>query len=62
MRIALAAAAVAGLVALTAWFFEMPLQKAILVAPITVLAFGAAFGLVVLWTKVIVESVRNRRS
>jgi hypothetical protein len=62
VKLVLGAGAVVALVLLTAWFFEMPLEKAVLAAPIIVLSVGAAVGLVVLWTKVVVESLRNRRS
>jgi hypothetical protein len=61
MKLVLGAAAVAALVTATAWFFEMPLERAALAAPIIVLSVGAAVGLIVLWTKVVLESVRNRR-
>jgi hypothetical protein len=59
VKLVLGAGAVAALVLLTAWFFEMPLEKAALAAPIIVLSFGAAVGLVVLWTKVISDSFRG---
>jgi hypothetical protein len=57
----ISALACTGLVLLTAWFFEMPLEKAVLAAPLIVLTAGAAAGLVLIWTKVVVEGVRGRR-
>ena len=59
--LALSTLAVLAMCLFTAWFFEMPLERALLVAPIIVLSFGAAAFLVVLWAKVIVEGVRERR-
>jgi hypothetical protein len=60
VKLALATAAVLALVPLTAWFFEMPLAKAALAAPLIVLSAGAAAGLVLIWTKVVVDSIRRR--
>ena len=57
----LAGLVASGLVLLVAWWFEMSLSQAALLAPVIVVAFGAAAGLVVLWTRVIVDSVRRRR-
>jgi hypothetical protein len=53
----LCAAAVAG----TAFLFDLRLERAVVLAPVIVLAVGAAAGLVVLWTRVAMESVRKRR-
>ena len=55
------AAVSAGLALLTAWFFELPLGQVALLAPVVVVAFGAAAGLVVLWTRVVLDSLRRRR-
>ncbi len=52
-------AACLALVALTAWFLEWPFEKAALLAPVIVVAVGAAVGLVVLWLRVGLESLRG---
>lgn len=51
--------AVVALVLVAAWLFEWPLEKAIYLAPVLVVAFAAAAGLVVLWTRVVWESLRG---
>jgi hypothetical protein len=50
----------AGLVLLAVWIFELPLERAAVLAPVLVVVFGAAAGLVVLWTRVGWESLRHR--
>jgi hypothetical protein len=55
----LSAVASAGLVLLVSWWFEMPLSRAAVLAPVIVVAFGAAAGLLVLWSRVVVESIRR---
>jgi hypothetical protein len=49
----------AGLVLLVVWVFEMSLQRAAVLAPVIVVAFGAAAAVVVLWAKVGWESLRR---
>jgi hypothetical protein len=51
----------AGLVLLVVWVFEVSLDRAAVLAPVIVVAFGAAAGVIVLWAKVGWESVRRRR-
>jgi hypothetical protein len=51
---------VAGLVLLTVWVFELPLERAAVLAPVLVVIAGAVAGLVVLWTKVGWESLQRR--
>ena len=52
----------AGLVLAVVWAFEISLSRAALLAPVIVVAFGAAAGIVVLWAKVARESLgRSRR-
>jgi len=51
----------AALVLLTVWLFEFSLERAAVLAPVLVVVFGAAAGLVVLWVKVGLESLRRRR-
>jgi hypothetical protein len=50
-----------GLVLLVVWLFDVSLERAAVLAPVIVVAFGAAAALVVLWAKVGWESLRRRR-
>ena len=60
-RAALISGAVtAGLVLLVVWVFEMPLAHAAVLAPVIVVLFGAAAGVVVLWSKVAWEALQRR--
>jgi hypothetical protein len=60
LRAALASGLVtAGLVLLAVWLFEVPLDRAAVLAPLLVVVAGAAAGLVVLWTRVGWESLRR---
>ena len=52
---------VAALVLAVTWAFEISVSHAALLAPVIVVAAGAAAGLVVLWAKVGWESLRRRR-
>jgi uncharacterized membrane protein len=52
--------ATAALVLLAVWIFELPLERAAVLAPVLVLVAGAIAGLVVLWTRVGWESIRTR--
>jgi thiol:disulfide interchange protein len=62
MRAALLSGLVtAGLVLLAVWAFELSLDRAAVLAPVLVVVFGAAAGLVVLWTKVGWEALQRRR-
>jgi hypothetical protein len=64
MRWYLVAASLAvsvGLVFLVAWWFEMPLEKAVYLAPVIVVSFGALAAIVVLWTRVALDPVLRRR-
>ena len=51
----------AALVLLVVWLFELPLERAAVLAPVLVVVFGAAAGVVVLWTRVGWESLQRRR-
>ena len=57
----MALAAVLGLVSLTAWALSWPLEKAVSLAPVIVVGGAAAVGLVLLWGKVAVNSLRESR-
>jgi hypothetical protein len=60
VRAALASGLVtAGLVLFVVWLFELPLERAAVLAPVLIVVFGAAAGLVVLWTRVGWESLRR---
>jgi hypothetical protein len=61
LRLPVALLAVAVLVAGTAWWMGWPLERAIYLAPVIVVGFTAAAGLVVLWGKVIVQQLRESR-
>jgi hypothetical protein len=51
----------AGLVLLVVGVFEVSLERAAVLAPVIVLAFGAAAAVVVLWAKVGWEALQRRR-
>jgi hypothetical protein len=50
-----------GLTALAAVLLDLSFERAVVLAPVVVLVAGAAGFLVVLWTRVIWESIRGRR-
>lgn len=50
-----------GLVSLTAWALSWPLEKAVSLAPVIVVGGAAAVGLVLLWGKVALNSLRESR-
>jgi amino acid transporter len=51
----------AALVLLAVGVFELSLERAAILAPVLVVVFGAAAGLVVLWTKVGWEALQRQR-
>ena len=59
--LAISAVACVALVLGTAWLFEMPLGKAMILAPVIVVTVGITAALVVLWSKVAWESLRAQR-
>jgi uncharacterized membrane protein len=61
LRYALALAAVLVLVVLTAWALSWPFEKAAYLAPVIVVGGLALVGLVLLWGKVALESLRESR-
>jgi hypothetical protein len=61
LRYSAALAAVLALVAVTAWALSWPLEKAVYLAPVIVVAGAAAVGLVLLWSKVALSSLRESR-
>ena len=52
---------VAGLVLAVTWMFDISLSRAAALAPVIVLAVGAAAGVAVVWAKVGWESLQRRR-
>lgn len=50
-----------GLVFAAAFVFEWPVEKAATLAPVIVMFVGAAMALVVLWTRIALESLRRAR-
>ena len=62
MRAVVASGLVTGALVLVAvGVFELSLERAAILAPVLVVVFGAAAGLVVLWTKVGWEALQRRR-
>jgi hypothetical protein len=61
LRYLAALAGVLGLVALTALALSWPLEKAVLLAPVIVVGGAAAVGLVLLWGKVALNSLKESR-
>jgi hypothetical protein len=61
LRYPAALAVVLGLVALTAWVLAWPFEKAAYLAPIIVVGGAAAVGLVLLWGKIALDSLRESR-
>jgi hypothetical protein len=61
LRISVAAVAVAGMVAGTAWALGWPLERAAYLAPVIVVAAAAMAGLLILWGKVAYQALRETR-
>ena len=61
LRIGIALAAVFGLVLLASVVMGWPLEKAVYLAPVIVVAAAALLGLLILWGKVAVQSLRESR-
>jgi hypothetical protein len=60
-RIPVAFVAVIGLVFLTAWLMGWSAEWAIYLAPVIVIGFAAAAGLIILWGKVAIQQLRETR-
>jgi hypothetical protein len=60
-RIAASAAACVALVVATAFVFDMPLERAAVLAPVIVVSAGALAFVVLLWTRVAIVSLRRTR-
>ena len=50
-----------GLVGLTAWLLEWPLQKAIYLAPVIVAVYGVALGIIVFWARIAYLQLKGSR-
>jgi hypothetical protein len=61
LRYLIALAVVLVLVALTAWALAWPFEKAAYLAPVIVIGGAAAVGLVLLWGKIALSSLREAR-
>ena len=61
LRIPAALAVISGLVVLTAWVMAWPVERAVYLAPVIVVGVAAVLGLVILWGRIAVESLRESR-
>lgn len=61
LRYPIALAVVLALVGLTAWVLAWPFEKAVYLAPVIVIGGAAAVGLVLLWGKIALNSLRESR-
>ena len=61
IRYSAALAVVLVLVALTAWALSWPFEKAVYLAPVIVVGGAAAVGLLLLWGKIALNSLRESR-
>lgn len=61
LRYPAALVVVVALVALTAWALAWPFEKAAFLAPVIVIGGAAAVGLVLLWGKIALSSLRESR-
>jgi hypothetical protein len=61
LRYPAALAAVFALVVVAAWVLAWPLEKAVYLAPVIVVGGAAAVGLVLLWGKIALGSLRESR-
>jgi len=59
LRYPAALAVILALVALTAWALAWPFEKAVYLAPVIVIGGAAAVGLVLLWGKIALSSLRE---
>ena len=60
-RFATALVVVTGLVFVTAWLMGWPAERAVYLAPVIVVGFAAAAGLLILWGKVALQQLRETR-
>jgi len=60
-RVPAALAGIVVLVVLTAWIMAWPLERAVYLAPVLVVGVAAVLGLLVLWGKIALQSLRESR-
>jgi predicted neutral ceramidase superfamily lipid hydrolase len=61
LRIGVALAVVVGLVVLTSLIMGWPVERAVYLAPVIVVATAALLGLLILWGKVAAQSLRESK-
>jgi hypothetical protein len=61
LRVGIVSVAVMALVALTAWIFGWPLERAVYLAPVIVVCAAAMIGLLILWGRVAFDALRESR-
>jgi hypothetical protein len=60
-RVAVASVAVTTLVVVTVWLTDLSMERAILLAPVLVIGVAAVAGLIVFWSRVGWDSLRQSR-
>ena len=61
LRVPAVLAVVAVIVVVTAWIMAWPVERAVYLAPVLVVGVAALVGLIVLWGKIAIESLRESR-
>ena len=61
LRFVVTLGVVTGLVFFTAWMLGWPAERAVYLAPVIVVGFAAAAGLLILWGKVAVQQLRETK-
>jgi hypothetical protein len=61
VRVGIVSVGVVALVALTAWIFGWPLERAVYLAPVIVVCAAAMIGLLILWGRVAFDALRESR-
>jgi len=61
LRFPVALGVILVLVAATAWIMAWPFEKAVYLAPVIVVGGAAAVGLVILWGKVAIQSLKESK-
>lgn len=60
-RLPAALAVIVGLVVLTAWIMAWPVERAVYLAPVIVVGVAAVLGLIILWGRIALQSLRESR-
>ena len=61
LRLPAALAVIVGLVVLTAWIMAWPVERAVYLAPVIVVGVAAVLGLIILWGRIALQSLRESR-